>query len=208
MMAPVFVHDFDAGDETEWREFLAAHGFGELVAGGGPDRTVPVVVPTQFVLEGGEVLIHLLARNPVWEAIAENPTVLLAVSGDWAFVPSSWKAIAGEDARLGIPTTYYASVQLTGTAQVLDAPDDVAAVLRTQLARLQPDEDVVDPAEHRTRLRAIRAARVSVDTVRAKFKYGGNVDREHRDSVLAHLVERDGPGDRAAADHLRRRLDP
>ena len=75
MMAPVFIHGVDAGDESEWRAFLAAHPFGELVAGGGPERRVPVVVPTQFVLDGDDVLIHLLARNPVWAAIAENPTV-------------------------------------------------------------------------------------------------------------------------------------
>jgi transcriptional regulator len=207
MMAPVFVHDFDAGAEREWRPFLATHPFGELVAGGGPERLVPIVVPTQYVLEGDDVLIHLLARNPVWDAIAENPQVLLAVSGDWAFVPSSWKAVNEEDPRLGIPTTYYASVQLTGTATVVDDVNGIAAVLRSQLSGLQPEEDVVDPAEHGTRLRVIRALRIRVDHVRAKFKYGGNVDRTHRDAVLTHLVERDGPGDRAAAAHLQRRLD-
>jgi transcriptional regulator len=203
----MFIHGVDAGDEAEWRAFLAAHPFGELVAGGGPERRVPVVVPTQYVLDGDDVLVHLLARNPVWEALAEQPVAVLAVSGDWAFVPSSWKAVDGEDPRLGIPTTYYASVQLTGTVTMIDDPDGVAAVLRTQLAALQPDEDVVDPSEHAARLRAIRALRMRVDDVRAKLKYGGNVDREHRAAVLDHLLERNSPGDLAAADHLRRRLD-
>jgi transcriptional regulator len=207
MMAPVFVHDFDAGAEDEWRPFLAAHPFGELIAGGGADRRVPVVVPTQFVMDGDDVLIHLLARNPVWDALAEHPVVVLAVSGDWAFVPSSWKAIGGEDPRLGIPTTYYASVQLTGTATAVEEPADLAALLRTQLAVLQPEEVVVDPIEHGRRLTVIRGLRMRVDDVRAKFKYGGNVDRAHRDAVLARLEARDGPGDRAAATHLRRRID-
>jgi transcriptional regulator len=203
----VFIHDVDAGDEVEWRAFLTAHPFGELVAGGGRDRQVPVVVPTQYVLDGDDVLVHLLARNPVWDAIAENPVVLLAVSGDWAFVPSSWKAIDDEDPRVGIPTTYYASVQLTGTVTVVDDPDGVAAVLRTQLAALQPGEDVVDPSEHGSRLRVICALRMRVDAVRAKFKYGGNVDRVHRAAVLARLLDRDGPGDLGAAAQLQRRLD-
>jgi transcriptional regulator len=203
----MFIHGVDEGDETEWREFLAAHPFGELVAGGGPDRRVPVVVPTQYVLDGDDVLVHLLARNPVWDALAERPVAVLAVSGDWAFVPSSWKAVDGEDPRLGIPTTYYASVQLTGSVTVIEDPGGVAAVLRTQLHGLQPEEDVVDPSQHAARLRAIRALRMHVDDVRAKFKYGGNVDRDHRAAVLTHLDERGAPGDRAAATHLRRRLD-
>jgi transcriptional regulator len=201
----MFVHEWDAGTDDEWRSFLATHGFGELVAGG-RDRDVPVVVPTQFVLVGEEVLVHLLRSNPIWTAIAENPNVLLCVSGDWAFVPSYWKAIGGEDPALGIPTTYYASVQIRGAARVIDDPEGIAEVLGAQLSHLQPDVDVVDPIEHGARLRAIRALRLEIIAVRSKFKYGGNVDAAHRLAVAERLQERDGPGDRAAASHLQRRL--
>jgi transcriptional regulator len=203
----VFVQGFDEGEEAECRAFLATHPFGELVAGGGPDRDVPVVVPTQYVLDGDDVLVHLLARNPIWDAVAERPRAVLAVSGDWAYVPASWKAIGDEDPRMGIPTTYYASVQLAGTVEVVDDPAGVAAILRKQVAVLQPDEPIADPAEHGARLRSIRGLRLHVDVARGKFKYGGNVDRAHRESVLARLLARDAPGDRAAAAHLRRRLD-
>jgi len=202
----VFVHEWDSGTDDEWRSFLATHGFGELVAGG-RNRDVPVVVPTQFVLIGDQVLVHLLRPNPIWTAIAENPNVLLCVSGDWAYVPSSWKAIGDEDPALGIPTTYYASVQIVGTARVVDDPEGIAEVLGTQLSHLQPDINVVDPLEHGARLRAIRALRLEITAVRSKFKYGGNVDAAHRLAVAKRLQERDGPGDRAAASHLQRRLD-
>ena len=202
----MFIHEWDAGTDDEWRSFLATHGFGELIAAG-RNRDVPVVVPTQFVLIGDEVLVHLLRPNPIWMAIAENPNVLLCVSGDWAFVPSSWKAIGDEDPARGIPTTYYASVQIVGTARVIDDPEGIAEVLGTQLSHLQPDIEVVDPVEHGSRLRVIRALRLDITTVRSKFKYGGNVDAAHRIAVANRLAERDGPGDRAAASHLRRRLD-
>jgi transcriptional regulator len=92
-------------------------------------------------------------------------------------------------------------------AEILEAADDVASVLRAQLAQLQPAEEVVDPSEHGSRLRAISGIRIQITDVRAKFKFGGNVDRTHRDAVLAHLQERDGPGDIAAAANLRRRID-
>ncbi|MGZ4676979.1 MAG: FMN-binding negative transcriptional regulator [Acidimicrobiia bacterium] len=200
----MYIADCDLGTEPEWRAFLASHRFGELIAAG-RGRDVPVVVPTQFVVDGDDVLVHLVGRNPVWDAIGENPRVLLAVSGDWAFVPSDWKVIGDEDPSRGIPTTYYASVQLAGQATVVDDPDAIAAVLRAQLAALQPEIATVDPLEHGARLRAIRGVRIRIDQVRAKFKYGGNVDDAHRRAVLDRLVVRDGPGDRAAAGHLRRR---
>ncbi|MBV9950812.1 MAG: FMN-binding negative transcriptional regulator [Acidimicrobiia bacterium] len=201
----MFIHGWDSGVGDEWRTFVASHGFGELVAGG-RGRDVPVVVPTQFVVEGDEVLIHLLRQNPIWAAIDENPNVLLCVSGDWAFIPSDWKTIGDEPPEQGIPTTYYASVQLQGTAERIDDPDGIAEVLRAQLAHLQPGTDVVDPADHGARLRAIRAMRMAISEVRSKFKYGGNVDAEHRLAVADRLDDRDAPGDRAAAEHVRRRL--
>jgi transcriptional regulator len=203
----VYIAPVDAGlDEEEWRSFVAAQGFGHLAASG-LGRDVPVVVPTQFILDGDEVLLHLVARNPLFAAIAEQPRVLLSVAGDWAFVPSTWKAIGGEDPRLGIPTTYYGAVQLVGTARTVDDADEVAGILRRQLARLEPGVDVADPAEaHRERLRTIRGLRVAVEQVRAKFKYGGNVDADHRRAVVEKLRVRGGPGDLAAAGHALRRL--
>ena len=195
-------------DDAEWRAFVMAQGFGHLVAPGAA-RDRPVVVPTQFVLDNDDVLCHVAAPNPILDALAERPTAVLSVAGDWAFVPSDWKAIDDEDPRLGIPTTYYAAVQLAGPVDVVGDPDALAAVLRRQLATLQPDVEVADPAAaHRRRLSAIRGLVLHVADVSAKFKYGGNVDDAHRRAVLARLVERAAPGDAAAAAHARRRLDP
>src|SRR5579862_2975635 len=205
----MYIAPVDAGiDEDEWRSFVVAQGFGHLVAAGS-GREVPVVVPTQFVLEGDMVLLHLVGRNPVFAAIEEQPRVLLSVAGDWAFVPSAWKAIGDEDPRLGIPTTYYAAVQLRGTAEVLDSPSAISAVLRRQLSTFQPSVPVADPEEaHASSLRMIRGVVLTVHEVLAKFKYGGNVDEAHRQAVVARLRQRNGPGDRAAADHAVRRCPP
>jgi len=192
-------------DDAQVRAFLEAQGFGHLVAGGGPDRPVPVVVPTQYVLDGDDLLVHLARPNPIWTALEENPVVVLSVAGDWAFIPSAWKAIGDEDPALGIPTTYYGAVQVEADAEVLTEPDAVAEVLRRQLAALQPDVPAADPTVHGPRLAAIHAIRLRPRTIRAKFKYGGNVDQAHRDAVAARLQERNGPGDAAALTHLRRR---
>ena len=135
--------------EPEWRTFVETHPFGHLVApGDGATRDLPVVVPTQFVLEDLTVWLHLVRPNPIFAALAENPRVVLSIAGDWAFIPSAWKAVGEEDPLLGIPTTYYAAVQLAGRATVHDereAPGSVAAILRRQLERLQPEIPVARP---------------------------------------------------------------
>jgi transcriptional regulator len=167
----------------------------------------PVVVPTQFVFEGQEVIFHLAGPNPALAALEDNPKALISIAGDWAFVPSAWKAIGDEDPAMGIPTTYYAAVQLLGRATVVSDPAAVSEVLRRQLGAIQPDIPIADPEQaHQSRLRSIRAVVLTVDEVRAKFKYGGNVDEAHRLAVIERLRERNGPGDLAAAAHTVRRM--
>jgi transcriptional regulator len=167
---------------------------------------VPVVVPTQFLLlDATRVLLHLARPNPIWAALDENPAVLLSLAGDWAYVPAAWKAIGDEDPRMGVPTTYYAAVQLIGDATVVDDASGKAEILRAQLGSTEPGSDAADPAEHGRRLNSIRGISIAVREVRAKFKYGGNVDDEHRIEVARHLAERGGPGDAAALGHLQRR---
>lgn len=192
--------------EDEWRGFVDSHRFGHMIAAGA-GRDYPVVAPTQFVLEGDEVIMHFAAPNPILQALSESPHAVLSVAGDWAFVPSAWKAIGDEDPELGIPTTYYGAVQLRGTAQLAGSAEDTAAVLRRQLAALQPDVPVADPQEaHASKLNGIRAVTLHIEDVIAKFKYGGNVDEPHRRAVLARLLGRGGPGDQQAARHVERRL--
>ena len=197
----MLVHPWDAPvDTAEVVAFLRAQGFGHLVVPG--RREVPVVVPTQFVLDDGDaempdVLLHLARPNPIWAALAERPTVLLSVAGDWAYVPSAWKAVGDEDPALGIPTTYYAAAQLLGDAEVVDDDETKLDVLRRQLAVLEPDVAHADPSVHLRRLPGIRAIRIRVREVAGKFKYGGNVDAVHRAAVAANLE--------AAVGHLRRR---
>jgi transcriptional regulator len=149
--------------------------------------------------------------NPVFGALAERPRVVLSVADDWAFIPSSWKAIDGEDPALGIPTTYYGAVQPVGTATVHDerrSPGSVAAILRRQLAAFQHGVVAADPGDaHAAKLFGILGIEIQVEQVTAKFKYGGNVDEAHRRAVADRRLRRSGPGDDAAAGHVVRRLE-
>jgi transcriptional regulator len=201
----VLVHPWDAtSGEEEWRAFVLAQSFGQLIASG-RDRDVPVVVPTQFVLDAGEVLLHLARPNPIWQALEENPAVLLSVAGDWAYVPAAWKAIGDEDPAMGIPTTYYAAVQLRCDATVVDDGEGKLEILRRQLGDLEPDSGHADPGVHERKLAGIRGLRLAIREVTGKFKYGGNVDEAHRAAIVARLDERGGPGDAAARAHVERR---
>lgn len=206
----MLVHPWDAPlDDDEWRSFVLRHDFGQLIAPG-DGRDLPVVVPTHFLYDGATtVRLHLARPNPVWAALAERPRGLLTVVDDYAYVPAGWQAEPGTPPELGIPTSYYATVQLACDVRVVDDPAEKAAILSAQMGHHEAAGGYREPeaeAEHvRRRLPGIRGVELTVTAVRAKFKYGGNKEPGHRELLAEHLAERGGPGDAAAREHLLRR---
>jgi len=195
----VLIHPWDAaGSDDEWRAWLATQQVGTLVC---PTEDLPVVVPTHFVWTGQHVLLHLARPNPALAAVARRPRVLFSVHGDWAYVPSWAKAVPGEDPALGIPTSYYAAVTLTCTAELLEG-EELLDLLRAQLGAFEPGSGIADPSAHARRLPGIRGLRLSVEAVQAKLKFGGNADDAHRAVVAGHLR---AEGLTGALGHLERR---
>jgi transcriptional regulator len=203
----MLIHRHDAAlTDAEWRAFLADHDFGELIVPGA-GRDLPVVVPTHFIYDGDKtVLLHLAQPNPVWEALAERPRALLSVFGAYTYIPGHWN----QD-EYGVPTSYYAAVQLACDAEVLDDPAQIAAILERQLAHFQPEgkHAPVEPGDNRygKLLGSIRGIRLSVTDVRAKFKFGANRTVEHRRVVAAKLAERGRPLDIEARANVMRRIE-
>ncbi len=197
-------HDEPLSD-AEWRAFLGDHDFGELIAPG-VGRDLPIVVPTHFIYDGDKtVLLHLARPNPVWDALVERPRALLSVFGAYTYIPGHWN----QD-EYGVPTSYYAAVQLACDAEIIDDPAQIAAVLERQLAHFQPEgkHARVEPGDnpYGKLLGSIRGIRLSVTDVRAKFKFGANRTLEHREAVAVKLAERGWPLDVEARANLVRRL--
>lgn len=206
----MLIHPWDQATRAEWQDVLAAADFGQLVTAGHVDG-YPVVVPTPFLYDGADtVLLHLARPNPVWRALAADPHVVLALTGDATYVEAAWNADPGTDPDVGVPTSYYTAVQLLCRAEVVDDAEEKAAILAAQLAHFEPagstrrTPSTTDDSDRR-QLPGIRGVRLHLESVRAKLKYGGNKSPEHRAEIAARLAERDAPGDHAARAHLLRR---
>jgi transcriptional regulator len=203
----MLIHRHDAPlDDAEWRAFLKEHDFGELIAPGA-GRDLPVVVPTHFLWDGDkEVVLHLARPNPVWEALAERPRALLSVFGAYTFIPGHWN----QD-EYGVPTSYYAAVQLACDVEVVDDPERVAAILERQLGHFQPEGKHApvragEDDRYGKLLPNIRGIRLVVTDVRAKLKFGTNRTVEHREVIATKLAERGTPLDLEARDHVLDRI--
>ncbi|MFF8196386.1 FMN-binding negative transcriptional regulator [Streptomyces bobili] len=208
----MFIQPWDAAlDRAEWQTWIAGgHDFGLLSVNGLLGRS-PTVVPTHFVSGDDELLIHLARPNPVWKSIEYDPNVTFTVIGDYAFIPGPWRAKPGTAPTDGVPTSYYAAVEFTCQAHIVDDPRQKAELLRRQMAHFQPDGDhapiAVDQPPYGRILPGIRGLRLEVTDVRAKFKYDDHKPVEHRAATADRLTARGQGLDVPTAGQQLRRLD-
>jgi transcriptional regulator len=209
----MLIHPWDATlDPAEWKAWLAGTSrFGVLAVNNlEPDRA-PLMLPTHFtVASEEELLVHLARPNPVWPHLEHAAEVRLAVIGDYAYIPTYWRAKAGGPDEDGVPTSYYSSVQFVCRPTIVDDAEGKAEILAAQLADFQPEGGhaamAVDAPPYGRMLPGIRGVRLAVLRVEAKFKYDDHNPVEHRERVIDHLERRSQGLDTGAAAQQRRRL--
>ena len=214
MNAPgMFIQPWDAAlNDSEWREWLkSTDRFGALAVNNRDPAEAPFVLPTHFTLAGDVLLVHLARPNPVWPHLEAARQVRLTIIGDYAYIPTYWRAKAGGSDENGVPTSYYATVQFVCRPTVVDDPNDKAELLTAQLADFQPEgrhaEVAVDSPPYGRMLSGIRGIRMDVLRVEAKFKYDDHNPVDHRERVIGLLGQRAHGLDSGAALQQRRRLD-
>ena len=130
--------------------------------------------------------------------------------GDYAYIPTYWRAKAGGPDEDGVPTSYYAAVQFVCRPTVVDDPQGKVDILTAQFADFQPEGRhatvAVDAAPYGRMLSGIRGVRLTVLRVDAKFKYDDHNPVDHRERVIDNLEERGHGLDTGAAAQQRRRL--
>jgi transcriptional regulator len=208
----MLIHPWDSAlDAAEWEQWLAAtEKFGVLVVNNLDPARAPLVLPSHFALAAGELLLHLARPNPVWPHLEAATEVRLAVTGDYAYIPTYWRANAGGPDEDGVPTSYYTTVQFICRPTIVDDPEGKADILTAQLAALQPEGRHAPVAAgeppYGRMLPGIRGVRLAVLHVEAKFKYDDANPVEHRERVIGYLEQRDHGLDERAAAQQRRRL--
>jgi len=208
----MLIHPWDAAlDPAEWQDWLASTDrFGLLAVNNLDPAQAPIMLPTHFTAAGDELLIHLARPNPVWPHLEVAIEVRLAVIGDYAYIPTHWRAKAGGPDEDGVPTSYYSAVQFVCRPTVVDDPQNKAEILAAQLADFQPEGGhasvAVDAEPYGRMLPGIRGVRLAVLRVEAKFKYDDHNPVEHRERVIGRLEQRGHGLDRGAASQQRRRL--
>jgi transcriptional regulator len=208
----MLIHPWDAAlDTAEWQNWLTTTDrFGVLAVNNLDPAQAPIVLPLHFTVAGEELLVHLARPNGVWPHLEAAAEVRMSVMGDYAYIPTYWRAKAGGPDEDGVPTSYYTAVQFVCRPTIVDDPQAKADILTTQLADFQPEGGhaamSVDAAPYGRMLPGIRGVRLAVLRVEAKFKYDDANPVDHRERVIDRLEQRSHGFDTGAAAQQRRRL--
>ncbi len=93
-------------------DFASRIGFGTVALADG--LAAPLLSHVPFVLDGEDVLFHLVRSNPMVPLLSRRRVARLAVNGPHAYVSPDWYGISVQ-----VPTWNYIAVHLTGACELL-----------------------------------------------------------------------------------------
>ncbi|WP_323783910.1 FMN-binding negative transcriptional regulator [Thalassovita sp.] len=155
-------------------DFAKATGFGILAAA--DDGGAPLMSHIPFLIEGDDVIFHLVRSNPIVPLLKGPRQVRFAISGPHGYISPDWYGIEDQ-----VPTWNYVAVHLTGPAELLPQ-DDLLGVLDRLSDRFEADlapkpvwKSDKMPEQAMTRLmRMIVPARMRIETVDGTWKLAQN----------------------------------
>lgn len=167
------------GDAAVARELIARHPFATLVtadAGGVQITHLPLL------LQGEALVGHVARPNPHWQKFDAGETVAI-FHGPHAFVSRGWY----EDPVGNVPTWNYATVHVSGRAELLGPAETLAAVTDLSARFEPPCLPPVEAAYRDGLLQGIVAFRLPLARVEVKLKMSQNRSAADRAGVVAGL---------------------
>jgi transcriptional regulator len=207
----MLIHSYDSGrSEKEWRDWVAQTGkFGTLVVSASPGEA-PIVVPTHFVLQNDKILLHLHKANDAIPQLRSGSKVTLSVIGDYAYIPSQWRAKDPLNPQDGVPTSYYAAISFECVPTVVDDAAGIVNILKQTMLEFQPEgghaEISTDSPPYGQLVSVITGVELAIVKVEAKFKYDDHKSVEFREAIIEQLKARGADQDSGAAAQQCRRL--
>jgi transcriptional regulator len=168
--------------------------------------------PLPFLLDPdagprGTLTTHLSLANPIVADLRSGAPVLVIFQGPHAFISPSWY-----ENRMTFPTWNYTLVHARGVPALKYGEDEVMAVLRRTVAFYDTplggvwDFEKIPMSHTGSRLKAIAAVEMPIDTLEGKLKLNQDKSVADRLGVIAALERGDGNA-RGVAALIRRQKD-
>lgn len=156
----------------------------------------------------GRLTTHLARANPQLDDLRQGAPALVIFQGPHAFVSPSWYRN-----RMTFPTWNYTAIHARGLPRLIEDPAAIHDVLRRTIAVFDTpvggewDFETIPQAFTATRLSAIVAVEIPIESLEGKMKLNQDKSVEDRLGVIAALERAGEPQGLAVADMIRRQPD-
>lgn len=194
--------EFEVQDQELINVFMHEQQYGVLGTHGGDGY--PRLTPILFVYlpEHQAVYFHSSRKGEKVELLNGCPLASFSVSEMHALIPSYFT-----DAVYACPaTTYFRSVHIRGTMEIVHAEAEKLAFLTAFMNKLQP-EGGYEPFDlsmegYAKQEAAIFIYKLSIKEMTAKFKFGQNATGDKRAHIIAGLQKRQADGDQTTLEWM------
>jgi transcriptional regulator len=189
---------FRENDLATQHALIRAYPLGLLVTGGAGGLTANLL---PFHLEAGlsargTLQVHMARANGQWRDIAAGAEALVVFQGTESYITPSWYAVKRETGKV-VPTWNYITVQVRGTAKVMDDKE----WLRAQIEALTGEHEgtraepwTVDDAPEAfvaAQIKGIIGVEIEITQIDGKWKVSQNRPAADINGVIAGLEEPD-----------------
>ncbi len=201
---------FVEADRSFIRDFVRKHNFGLLVTW---DGSRPVATQLLFSLRelGSDTLLfgHMARSNPQWRTFEQTPEALVVFEGPHAYVSAAWYSVASA------PTWNYVTVQMYGTARLVEDKDELHQLLK----HLVDTQEEGTPEGQRYRLEsmpkdslenmmnALVGFTLTVVKTECAVKLSQNRNAKDYETIISKLTERGDPSSCKIAELMKARRD-
>lgn len=186
---------FEIQDESELSGFIRINGFGQLISSV-EGRLFSTPLPFLLSEDNQTLITHVARKNPQAGDL-DGQEVLISLLGPHAYISPTWY-----EKRGGVPTWNYQSVQVYGTAKVVNDRDrnkEIIELMSTQFeGGLSEPWDMQYPTQM---LDAILGIEISISEIQGKYKLSQNRSAIDQQNVIRSLSKQ---GNKRLANEMSR----
>ena len=149
----------------------------------------PYSVPVNFVAIDDVIYFHGLKTGRKMDMILKNINISFSVVENYSLLPSYFST---DDGSACPATQFFKSVIIDGEAVVVENREEKAKMFEALMQKLQPEGQYksFEDKSYDKVLNATAVIKIIPSEIRAKFKFGQQVDNELFNRIIEHLKKR------------------
>ncbi|MFT5835583.1 MAG: nitroimidazol reductase NimA-like FMN-containing flavoprotein [Sulfurimonas sp.] len=153
------------------------------------NENIPYSVAVNFVHEGNSIYFHGSQSGRKMQTIKANPKVSFSIVENFSIIASYFSSTD----KLACPATqFFKSISIDGEVSIVEEKEEKRKALTLLMQKLQPEGQYrpFSDLAYDKMLKATAVLKIDIKDLRAKFKFGQQLDKKRFEMIISHLEER------------------